>query len=461
MVMAFDKARVLLAAGSVLALAACGSVPAQHAQAGPAATRAHASARATPVSGSCGSPPPRHAWAVDVTTAGRMLWKTSLATTSTYSPSTVQPVAVGPVAVFAQDGIVHGLDLADGHRLWSWTGGQEVYGMWRWGGLVAVLTDQVSNHSRLTGLDAATGAVRWSLRLPARGLLGDQAATADGGLAMAVIGGILQVVNLADGHLRWQRHIPASPALTAAGGLVIYGLNGRLTGYDDLTGRPHWTASGLPQSPTIQLTAGLALVTSNEQGPGISTALTAVIPATGRIAWRFNPGTPVTVLSSGPVGLTLAIYDPRRLYLVDPRTGRLRWQASTAVGLDTVPLVTRTAVVAVEGIQTVRLVTRNGADGRVIWQDPLTEPPVGAPVAQVGPLAVLQGEPRHSGASAPLLAYQMASGRLAWRADMPTFVQTPPVLVPGGILVLSADPIYACAAAALRTGGGNTTAGPA
>jgi hypothetical protein len=29
--------------------------------------------------------------------------------------------------------------------------------MWRWGGLVAVLTDQASTHSRLTGLDAATG----------------------------------------------------------------------------------------------------------------------------------------------------------------------------------------------------------------------------------------------------------------------------------------------------------------
>ena len=123
------------------------------------------------------------------------------------------PVAVGPVAVFAQDGIVHGIRLADGHPLWSWPGGQSVYGMWRRGGLVAVLTDQVSNHARLTGLDAVTGAVRWSLRLPARGLLGGQALTADGGLAMAVAGQGLQVVNLADGRVRWQLRIPASPAL--------------------------------------------------------------------------------------------------------------------------------------------------------------------------------------------------------------------------------------------------------
>jgi outer membrane protein assembly factor BamB len=444
MVMAFDKARVLLAASSVLALAACGNVPGQHAQAGPATTHAHA----TPAGGSCGSPPPRYAWAVDVTTAGRMLWKTPLATTNTYSPSTVQPVAVGPVAVFAQDGIVHGLDLADGHPLWSWAGGQEIYGMWRLGGLVAVLTDQVTSHSRLTGLDAATGAVRWSLRLPVRGLLGGQAFTADGGLAMAVIGGILQVVNLADGHLRWQRRIPASPALAAADGVVIYGLNGRLTGYDDRTGRLRWTARGLPQDPAIQVTAGLALVTSNTQGPGSPTALTAVIPATGRIAWRFDRGEPLTVLAAGPAGLTLAAYSFNRwLYLLDPRTGRLRWQASTAVALDTIPLVTKTAVFVVEGIQAVKMVARNAADGRVIWQDTLTQPPVGGgPVAQAGSLAVLQGEPRRPGTSAPLFAYQAASGRLAWRVDMPTFVQPPPVLMSRSILVLSADPLYACEA---------------
>ena len=89
--------------------------------------------------------------------------------------------------------------------------------------------------------------------------------------------------------------------------------------------------------------------------PTALTAVTAVIPATGRIAWRFNPGTPVTVLSAGPAGLTLAIYDPDRLYLLDPRTGQLRWQANTAAALDTIPLVTKTAVFVVEGLQAVRL----------------------------------------------------------------------------------------------------------
>ena len=80
------------------------------------------------------------------------------------------------------------------------------------------------------------------------------------------------------------------------------------------------------------------------------------------------------------------------------------------------------------------------------------------------------GQPAQAGpgathASARAHAYDRASGRLAWRTDMPTFASSPPVLAAGGILVQSADLIYACAAAgsaaALRTGAGNRTAGPA
>ena len=384
-----------------------------------------------------------------------MLWKTPLETRDNVSSPAVPPVAVGLVAVFAQDGIVHGIRLADGHPLWSWPGGQSVYGMWRRGGLVAVLTDQVSNHARLTGLDAATGAVRWSLRLPARGLLGAQALTADGGLAMAVTGQGLQVVNLADGRVRWQRRIAASPALTAAGGLVIYGLNGHLTGYDSRTGGLRWAVTpGVSNDPAFQLAGGLLLVTSTTTGPSVPNTLTAVIPATGRVAWRFDPPTPATdpgaqasVLSAGPAGLAVATYDPRRLYLLDLRTGRPRWHADTFVTQGMLPLVTGASVILTEGQNHVAVVARDVVNGRVRWRDSVSGPSEDyQPVLAVGPLAILQGEPGAQGGTAPLLAYQAASGRLAWQAGMPTFVQSPPVLV-SGILVQPADTMYACAVA--------------
>ena len=112
------------------------------------------------------------------------------------------------------------------------------------------------------------------------------------------------------------------------------------------------------------------------------------------------------------------------------------------------PLVTQTDVLVAEGQPTVRLVDRGAADGRVRWQDTLAEPPLGQQqVLQAGPLAVLQGGAGRPEAPAPLLAYQLTSGRLAWRVDLPTFVQSPPVLGPGQMLVQAANLVYSCAVA--------------
>jgi outer membrane protein assembly factor BamB len=92
------------------------------------------------------------------------------------------------------------------------------------------------------------------------------------------------------------------------------------------------------------------------------------------------------------------------------------------------------------------VLARDAVNGRVRWRDSVSGPSEGyQAVLAAGPLAILQGEPGTPRAPATLRAYQMASGRLAWQAAMPTFVQSPPVLVPGGILVQPADLMYACA----------------
>jgi outer membrane protein assembly factor BamB len=386
---------------------------------------------------------------VEVTATGRIAWQTPLATRGTTSFGAVTPVQVGLVAVFAQDGIVHGLRIADGRPLWAWRGGQTVDGMWRWGGLVAVLTGQVSTHAKITGLDAATGAVRWVLRLPGSGLLGSQAATGDGGLAMIRADGVLQIVSLADGRIRWARFAGRWPGLAAAGGVVLFGMGGHLTGYDAGTGRARWTRSGLPGQTQVQVLAGRALVTSNGSGSYTSTALVAVNPVSGRIEWRFDPGIAVTVLAEGPAGLAVATYVPaRRLYLLDPRTGRPRWRAATAVALGT-PLVTATRVVAVEGgvagYPVVRLVSRDAATGRQVWARTLATSPAGPqPVLRLAGQAIVQTDQHWAHRPAPLLDYDLATGRPAWRADMPTFVQTSPVPAAGGLLIQPADPGYGC-----------------
>ena len=73
MVMRSGTTRLLLATCSTLTLVACGSVAGQHAGTGSPGTRAQASAHGTPAHftpahvtparGTCGPPPPRHAWA--------------------------------------------------------------------------------------------------------------------------------------------------------------------------------------------------------------------------------------------------------------------------------------------------------------------------------------------------------------------------------------------------------------
>jgi outer membrane protein assembly factor BamB len=116
----------------------------------------------------------------------------------------------------------------------------------------------------------------------------------------------------------------------------------------------------------------------------------------------------------------VATYDPRRLYLHDLRTGRPRWHADTFVTQGSFPLVSSTSIVLTEGSGHVAVVARDTATGRVRWRDPVSGASEGfGAVLAAGPLAILQG-------------------------GMPTFVQVPPVLASGGVLVQPADPQYAC-----------------
>jgi PQQ-like domain len=416
----------------------------------------------SPLPPGCGGPvPARHAWASEVAVDGRIRWQVRLPTFGASPVSELSPVVAGGFAVFTQDGVVHGLRLADGRQLWSWAGGQVVYGMWPWQATVAVLTDQVSTHARLTGLHAATGRVAWTVRLPSRGLYADLAATADGGLAMIGGNGRVQVVDLGTGRVRWAQPaaVPPGPSgPVAISGTVVTGAGGRLTGYDDRSGQVRWTLSGVPADPVLQGLAGLVLVTSGEQGgPGDPTALTAVNPATGQVAWRFDPGTAVTVLSAGPAGLAATTYYDRRLYLIDPATGRVRWHATTFIALGTVPLVTATDVYSLEGGDATdhlvpRIADRAAATGAPRWVRALGAQAFGPqPVFGIAGQAVVATSSGTPGGTAPLLAFHAGSGQPAWRVDLPALVAAAPVVVPGGLLIQAADPGYACPAAAAAT----------
>ena len=95
--------------------------------------------------------------------------------------------------------------------------------------------------------------MRWTLSVP--GGIAELDTTADGGLAMFGTDGLLQVVGLSSGRPRWGRpagfpSLPAAAGMQSAmavtTGMVILGMNGHLTGYDDRTGRVRWTEALRP-----------------------------------------------------------------------------------------------------------------------------------------------------------------------------------------------------------------------
>jgi outer membrane protein assembly factor BamB len=356
--------------------------------------------------------------------------------------------------------------------------------MWPWHGAVIALSGQVGNDAQLTALDVASGAVRWSLRLPQHGLLGSQALTADGGLAMITPDGVLSVADLTTGQIRWSHQVPGSavpspeptpveaplsPVPVAEGRVVVEASGGQAVGFDSRTGATLWTASGLPDSPgspLLQAAAGLVLVTSGAIGPGIPTAVTALSPATGRVAWRFDPGGYAFVAGVGPAGIVLSVSQPDFLFLVDPATGRVRWKAATIVdtssqaGQPPGGLVTVRDVIMPEGQpgSSQRIVDRSAATGAVRWAAPASGI-VSTPLLTVGPWVITVADPSARG-NGTLLAVAASSGRPGWRVSMPTLMFVPPAAVGGDVLAQPADPSYGCAQAGTVAVGSAAQPGP-
>jgi outer membrane protein assembly factor BamB len=406
-------------------------------------------------------------WAQEVSLNGQVNWRVLLGKgpESELGPD-VAPLAVGGVAVFAQTGVVHGLRLAGGQALWTYTDGLSVYGMWRWQGLVVVLSGLSGGGpavkgetwgGRLTGLDAATGAVRWTLPMSGIGPQTYAVATADGGVAVAGMLGQFLVVDMADGTVRWSRAITDSTGLAAAAGLVLYGSGGSLTAYDDRTGAQRWTAASMDMDlPQMQLAAGLLVVSSAFGG----TPVTAYTPATGRVAWTFETPAPQAgttaswaAVAAGTAGVAVAVANlptPGRLYLLDPATGRVRWQAATLVGAG--PLLTPAGVVDTEGTAAngpVAIVDRVASDGGIRWQDTLQQSASNAgqgmeQLVQAGQLALVQSNAT-AGQPVTLSAYRLDDGSPAWQISLPENVEVSPVLVPGqGVLVQPDGPFSGC-----------------
>jgi outer membrane protein assembly factor BamB len=367
----------------------------------------------------CG-PPPQRTWVLEVTSAGEVRWQTRLPLQEGVFDGTA-PVVAGSMAIFSQDDVVYALRLADGHRVWSWSSEYPVQDVFQWQRLVVVYAsgDRVG---LLTGLDAATGQIRWT-RQTGQALPGDAAATADGGLAMMVPN--LEVVNLSDGRVRWTRPdgVPVVPAgtvqsaIAVSGGAVLLAANGRLTSYDDQTGKVRWTnaLTSLLNTTPIELAAspgplglkadaGLVYLTDMLQQPGaigpVTPVLLGINAVNGQLKWRFTLASEESATIVGP-GLVSAESDDGVLSLDDlsPVNGQLRWQ-----------------LVGIYGTEQMFF-----ADGELAAITSISDSGQGL-----------------------LTAIGSTDGHRVWQVTLPTVTAFPLLPVPGGLLVYDAAPTLPC-----------------
>jgi hypothetical protein len=395
-----------------------------------------------------------HAYALDVATAGRVLWQVPLAPSA--DGLQLSPLAVGAVAVFAQDNVLYGLSLADGHQVWSWANYQDITGMWRWQSLVIVLTAPSGGWGQLTGLDASTGQAQWTQYID--GYVAGSDPTADGGLAIIRLDDTLEVVDLSSGGVRWTRpagYPPDSgqdspPPMATGDGAVLFDVNGQLTSYDDQTGQIRWThalmplqlAAGADIAPGLQASAGLVYVTGVQQsGVQWTQVLLGISAADGRVKWRFA-ASPHETLSAYAPGLASVTSSSGGAWQdeLDPATGRLRWQAASAYQATATPAGT---VTAPGTDSTDQISVHDTLTGKSRWTATLAglnlrwqqQAPT-LPVFPAGPLLIVSAaSPDGPGL---LTAFRMSDGHRAWQLTIPEPVTAPPSAVPGGMLVNSA-----------------------
>ena len=379
----------------------------------------------------------------------------------------VSPLVAGPVAVVADGDAATGLRLPDGRLLWRWAGTDWVDGMWPWRGLVVVLAGGRSPRARLTGLVAATGAVRWARWLPA-GVYGTPVATADGGLAVAGGAGGLEVVSLADGAVRWARPGGLAGPLAAAGGLVLAAAATgvpRLTGYDDRNGARRWSFGGLPVNPSLTVVTGQAVATWLFPTPRGSSALAVIDAATGRLRWQFDMGQTVgdaALLTArdarGRPAVLATDALPGRLWLISLRGGHQRWTAAAPLVAGSAPLMAGPDVVTFQAPHAndvtfgtppntagLSLVSADATSGALRWAHRIPQR-VTSPAVLAGPDIVVRSSRTPAGGRLNvLLAYRAATGQPAWRLNLPAPAVALPVPADGGLLAQAGYDTAACA----------------
>jgi outer membrane protein assembly factor BamB len=152
---------------------------------------------------------------------GRVCWQVALTVPVENAHSFAAPILAGGRAFFDADSDVIAVDLASGRQLWRWSSGdpQRVGGapggtlmVAAADGVVVVTQGVDPGPQYVLGLDQRTGAVRWRRSQPDTLDFSGPDDSGDGGTVFTAYDGqVIEVLNDADGTIRWSRPNPPLP----------------------------------------------------------------------------------------------------------------------------------------------------------------------------------------------------------------------------------------------------------
>jgi outer membrane protein assembly factor BamB len=352
-------------------------------------------------------------WADNFTDAGHLAWQVSLPVPAAGAQGQpLSPLAVDGVAVFADGNTLYARRQADGKALWhavfpnasntltaAVTG--TVDGIWGWKGSVIALLGADSAAPSLASVNAATGKVRWRIKLGGGGLSVDSPMiTGDGVAAILTQNDAVRTFDLSTGKALWSRVYLKDTSVTVAGTILVIGAKptdgspSTLHGVVARTGHTLWTRGGQPSFLTVQAASGGRLLVNDDAFPagpaGSKTApLVALSAATGQTLWHLQPPGLITAIWPSPAGVspasvlfatgdpgTVLIQDPAaRLSLADAATGKVRWSVKgTHSDPYTTPIISATYLISVATTPaTGTVIDRAASTGAARWGAVITD----------------------------------------------------------------------------------------
>jgi outer membrane protein assembly factor BamB len=307
-----------------------------------------------------------------------------------------------------------------------------------------------SNRGGLFAVDAITGKLKWTCRPTGTASGNPFVATApvvSGGIAIAPMGNTLVAVAIATGREAWRGPATAQSAAVAAdGGLAfVLGEDANFHALDAATGREKWAApfpargscASVPvaRGGSVYVTRNVLLRARDANRPAeYSQHLVALDASTGQERWRY-PASP-----AGTVGMcvdeaivtgdTYFAVSGQTLYAINLTTGRALWPPvevrapidGRERSFELAGLIDAGAVLV--GVTQVSLMAFDKATGRLAWQLPGQYRPNSPSTAVAGGVLYVQGHPGAMPASE-------TQGRIVYQGGKP--VEQTPVL-PGGHL---------------------------